>query len=284
MSDDTQTLQSGPISKFDDVEYIDIDLAIVDKAGGQFRTDAKPPQSAIVMETGILVRYGLVDTIHGKLSSTSSGYCSILVFDFQFDITKNSRAIHRVNIDAVVSDPGREIGMVAPAERVSLNPHTAETSVSGGVTAGYSGLNANARKEKKIGNMGYATVKGWAGHLPINRRLGGMPCNCAKWVVLENPETKDGIPASLRLAFQVLRSSNDTFQLDIILNVDVDWRTKLESMFGATPPNYPVIVNPLEDSTSRIVKNYTTDNLGLVELKNVFKVSYGSLVDTFSDQ
>lgn len=150
---------------FNDVDYVDISLAIVDTGGGQFRTDGRPPKTSTVIETGILVRYGLVDAIHGKLTSTDDKFCSIFVFDFQFNRLKPSRSIHQANIDVVVSsDPDAEVSIVTPDERVSINPRTQDVEwvVGGGLHAGNEQGKAEAKAEKttKREDLGYATAIG----------------------------------------------------------------------------------------------------------------------------
>lgn len=90
--------------------------------------------------------------------------------------------------------------------------------------------------------------------------------------------SKDGVPARMRVAVLVLRDDEEEFQLEVFFNVDADWKTRWERMWGGTPVQKPLIINPKDASTSRVIKTYTKDNLALVELKDVWQVSYGTLV------
>lgn len=276
-------MASEPQQEFNDVDYVDISLAIVDTNGGQFRTDGRPPKTSTVIETGVLVRYGLVDAIHGKLASTDHKFCSIFVFDFQFNRLKPSRSIRQVNIDVVVtSDPDAEVSFVTPEERVSINPRTRDVEwvVGGGLNAGMNQAGAEAKAERTIKreDLGYATAIGWPSHLPRTLNLDGKPPNCAKWVVEQNPLSKDGVPARMRAAALVLRDDEEEFQLEVFFNVHADWKTRLERMWGGTPVQKPLIINPKGASTGRVIEKYNKDNLALVELKDIWQVSYGTLV------
>ncbi|KAH7146249.1 hypothetical protein EDB81DRAFT_934151 [Dactylonectria macrodidyma] len=270
-------------SDFTDVDYVDIGLAVVATGGGQFRTDGRPPKTSTVIETGILVRYGLVDAIHGKLTESDDKFCSIFVFDFQFDRLKPSRSIHQVNIDVLVtSDPDAEVRLVTPVERVSINPRTqnVEWAVGGGLHVGndVAGAEANAERTTSREDLGYATAFGWPSHLPRTRNGEDRPHNCAKWVVEQNPVSEDGVPARMRAACLVLRDDEEEFQLEVFFNVDADWKTRLERMWGGTPARRPLVINPKDESTNRIIKDYTKDNLALVRLTDVWQISYGTLV------
>jgi len=279
--------------EFDNVEYTDINLSIVDTTGAKFRTDDdRPPPNTIVKETGVHVSYGIVDKIHGKLPISDKNvdedktFCSIFVIDFKFDIFRHSACIHHAYIDVVVSDPGREIRFVTPADRVSLNKQSKaiENTVGAGANAGHGvfGANANAQIKSKRDKVAYATVSGWPSHHPNNRT---GPPNCGKWAVHENEVAKDGVPARLRVAILVLREDEKEFQLDVIFNIKADWLSRLEDMFGETPPHLPNEINPRDTSTKRVIKKYNEEDMSeaVRDLGKVFKVSYGSQRDRFSD-
>ncbi|KAF4457412.1 hypothetical protein F53441_653 [Fusarium austroafricanum] len=281
-------METAPNEDFNDVDYVDVDLAIVGAGGGQFRSDGRPPTMSNAIETGILVRYGLVDAIHGKLTKTDDKFCSIFVFDFQFNPLKSSRSIHRVNIDLVVtSEIDTEVRLVTPTERVSINPRTQniQWAVGGGLRVGpdIAGAEAKAERTNNREDLGYATALGWPSHSPYTLKADGRLANCAKWVVEENQVSRDGVPARMRAACLLLRDDEDEFKLDLTFNVTADWKTRLEKMWGDTPPQKPLIINPKDVSTSRIIKDYVWENLSLIALEDVWQVSYGTLVGQHQD-
>ncbi|KAG5755195.1 hypothetical protein H9Q70_002220 [Fusarium xylarioides] len=276
-------MDTAPIEDFNGVDYVDVDLSIVGAGGGQFRTDGRPPKMSNDIETGILVRYGLVDTIHGKLTMTDDKFCSIFVFDFQFNPLKSSRSIHRVNIDLVVrSDADAEVCQVTPTERVSINPRVQNIQwvVGGGLRVGpdIAGADANAERTNNREDLGYTTAFGWPSHSPLDLKADGKPSNCAKWLIEENRVSKDGVPARMRAACLVLRDDEDEFKLDLTFDVRADWKTSLERMWGDTPPHRSLIIDPKEPSTSRIITDYATEDLSRIPLENVWQLSYGTLV------
>ncbi|KAI9769833.1 MAG: hypothetical protein M1840_003827 [Geoglossum simile] len=278
---------------FNDVDHVDLQLSIIDKFGAKFRSDDdRPPPNAIVKETGILVRYGIVDKIHGKLPVSATNmhedkaFCSIFVVDFKFDVIKPSRVIHHAYIDMVVSDPGREVRLVTPVQKVNLSKQSLEIEDNFGAGANVpiagGGANANVSRRLKRDKVAYATVSGWPSQYPRHRT---GPPNCGKWVIHENMLNEDGIPARLQVAILVLREDESEFELSVILNIKADWLTRVEDMFAETPPHLPIKINPKDASTGRVVKAYNTNDMSeaVRGLARVFKVSYGSLVDTFSD-
>ncbi|KAF5639319.1 ankyrin unc44 [Fusarium sp. NRRL 52700] len=276
-------MEIEPSEDFTGVDYVDVDLSIFGAGGGKFRTDGRPPKMSNDIETGILVRYGLVDAIHGKLTKTDDKFCSIFVFDFQFNPLKSSRSIHRVNIDLVVtSDADTEVRLVTPTERVSINPRVQNIQwvVGGGLRAGpdNAGAEANAERTNNREDLRYATAFGWPSHSPLELKADGKPSNCAKWLIEENQISKDGVPARMRAACLVLRDDEDEFKLDLTFDVRADWKTRLERMWGDTPRQKPLIIDPKEASTRRIIRDYVGDNLSLVPLEDVWQVSYGTLV------
>ncbi|KAM7194063.1 Ankyrin repeat-containing domain protein [Naviculisporaceae sp. PSN 640] len=269
--------------EFDDVDYVDVGLSIVDTGGAKFRTDGRPPKMSTAIETGILVRYGLVDAIHGKLTSNDDKFCSIFVFDFHFNRLRPSRSVHQVNIDVLVTaEPHAEVSFVSPEERVSINPSTQDVEwvVGGGLHAGHelAGTEAKVDRTTKREELGYATAIGWPSHLPRTLNLEGRRPNCARWVVQQNPVAKDGVPARMRAAVLVMRDDEEEFQLEVFFDIDADWKTRLEKMWGGSPVQRPLIINPKDASTSRVIKTYTQDNLALVDLKDVWQLSYGTLL------
>lgn len=285
MAEDQFAIDVDSDAEFDDVNYKSIDLSLIDDTESKFRTDDDlGPVTKTVRKSGMLVRYGILDRIHGKLSSTAKGFCTILVFDFQFDKIRST--IHSVDIDIIVSDPGREIRVVTPTTRISLNKQNKEVEDTIGLGlhgggAGGSG-DVSAQRKTKKDKVAFATVIGWPDHEPLLRKRAGLSANCARWAIRENEVNEDGVPARMRAAILILREDEAEFDLELRFDIN---SSEFRRLFGKTPLSMPERINPKLESTKRVIKSYSKTSLASVgrELDKYRKVSYGAFVETFSN-
>ncbi|KAI0549770.1 hypothetical protein F4679DRAFT_250924 [Xylaria curta] len=255
-----------------------IPLTPTGDCGSGFHTQNDPERpfqrTNYIERTGAVeVRCSCVDVIHGLLKLDSNVLCTLLVLEFRFDSRKRARRISSVDIELRFSSLNGhnhpEINAIAPCGNFDVDPTTQSESFSfstnfelSPVPPPASTLSASINYDRNITrDMVYAAKV--IGSTALRGRNFGGP-NSASWALLENPETKAGVPVALKVAILLNREDEELFQCVIAIKARADWRSSLESVFGSTPPDDPVLFDPAMQPTNAA---YDTNNLGCVDLE-----------------
>ncbi|KXX79878.1 hypothetical protein MMYC01_203740 [Madurella mycetomatis] len=220
------------------------------------------------------------EIVHGSLSLDEGAeeYATLLVYDIHMDSTKRSRRIvsATVKFEFSSSEPGRpnpKVHKIAPLSRLSLSPSTQDetTTVGGEVSLAAPDLVANvgttAKWEKTVNRTTNDEAR-VTGHVWSDDY--GRPV-IAKWTLIENGSIKSGVPSFLRCAILLARPDDNLFEGKVTIEVETDWKSKIERLFGTTPPDDPILFDPAMEPTNRLrKKGYDVDNLGLIDLHNEF--------------
>ncbi|VBB79466.1 Putative protein of unknown function [Podospora comata] len=241
-----------------------IALAPTGDSGSQFHTKNDPNkplqrQNYVERKGAVDVRCSCADVVHGFLSPDSDILCTLIVLDFRFDSRKRARRIASVHIDLRFSslDPNSpyqpEVRAISPDGNFTVAPTTQTESSTLSGNLGISAtpgpaptLSAGISIDKSITrDMTYAATV--VGAKSLRGRNFGQP-NSASWTLLENPATETGVPVAMRAAVLLEREDEELFQCSVTIKARADWRTTLESVFGSTPPDDPVLFDPTIES------------------------------------
>ncbi|KAK3987706.1 hypothetical protein QBC44DRAFT_331097 [Cladorrhinum sp. PSN332] len=253
--------------------------------GGEYHvrnSPAAPFQRGIIVDNpGILeIQCKSREIIHGGLSSDSDKYATLLVYDIYLNSAKRSRRIISATVkfefrNSEPKYPNPKVYGIAPFGRWSVSPSSQEeTRVLGGeasVSAPemIANLGAAVKWEKTVSRTANdeAQVTGsiWSDDF-------GKPI-IAKWHLSENGSTKSGVPSFLRCAILLERPDDGIFECKVSIDVDSDWKSKIERLFGSTPRDDPVLFDPAMDPTNNLRKTgYDIDNLEDLDLHGEFAV------------
>ncbi|KAJ4180390.1 hypothetical protein NW767_014395 [Fusarium falciforme] len=253
---------------------------------------SKPYQRENIIErkSAVDIRCSSVDIIHGLFTSEGNEqdvFCTLLVLQFRFDRRKRARRISHVDIElrfagseSGVADP--EVFAIAPSGHLRF-AHTTqtETTTTGGevnLGAGGAGIEVGSalKFEREVTReMGYATSV--TGSIDLRGRNYGK-ANCASWTLMENPETKTGVPISMKTAILLKRKDEGRFQCVVTVKAKADWRTSLEWLVGATRPDDPVLFDPTLDPTSDRYRDMEL-KLGELDLDAICDITSANIVE-----
>ncbi|KAK0648155.1 hypothetical protein B0T16DRAFT_407797 [Cercophora newfieldiana] len=222
----------------------DIDLVAVDEGAAALRFNSE--DIYIARSSGVVVRCTVADQVHGRLSATNNTLCSLLVFDFRFDLRRIA-TLHEIVTDLVL--PGkvkvhRPHG-VAPARTLSFKPQEVDRGRTTGnhITVGAeymakaeAGKTNEKREDMKVTE--YAEAIGWTRFWPEERYNDPSPHNCVSWSVKKNPALKhDGLPRHFRAAVLLEREEGvDQFELSMHIRSSADLvSTLLNTLRGSIP-------------------------------------------------
>ena len=270
------------------------DIALVPTAnegsGFHSQNDPRSPyqrQNVVERKGAVDMRCTVVDIVHGMLTPDGEDFGTLIVLQFRFDPRKRARRICSVDIElrfAPSSPNGADpvVNGIAPDGRfvVSQTTQTEETTVGGDahLGGGAVGVDAGAtlKREKVVTKeMNYSTTV--TGSIDLRGRNYGLP-NCASWTLLENPETKTGVPAAMRAAILLKRRDEENFECTVSVKAQADWRTSIEWLVGSTPPDDPVLFDPtLDPTTSRYSAVQLT--LGDLDLNSISDITFSNVVD-----
>ncbi|KAI1747318.1 hypothetical protein F4782DRAFT_543611 [Xylaria castorea] len=266
-----------------------IPLAPTGDHGSGFHTrndPARPFQRTNYIErTGAVeVRCSCVDVIHGLLKPDSNVFCTLLVLEFRFDSRKQARRISSIDIElrfSSLNGPSHpEVNAIAPCGNFNVAPTTQSESFGFSANLGLSPvpapaptLSASINYDQNITrDMTYAATV--VGATALRGRNFGGP-NSASWALLENPETKTGVPVALKAAILLNREDEEIFQCVIAIKARADWRSSLESVFGSTPLDDPVLFDPTMQPTNAA---YDVVNLGCVDLGSLSSIISSNVI------
>ncbi|KAF4455940.1 hypothetical protein F53441_1807 [Fusarium austroafricanum] len=260
--------------------------------GSGFHTQNDPSspyqrQNVIERRSAVDIRCFTVDIVHGFFASEGKEkdvFCTLLVLQFRFDQRKQARRIAHVDIELKFSGEDRdpEVFALAPSNNLRIAPTTqTETTTAGGevnVSAGGAGVNAGGalKYERQVQReMSYAASV--VGSIDLRGRNYGK-ANCASWTLIENPETKAGVPVSMKTAVLLKRRDEGLFQCAVTLKAKADWKTSLEWLVGATAPDDPVLFDPTMGPTSDRYKDME-EKLGELDLEAICDITSANIVE-----
>ncbi|KAK4458239.1 hypothetical protein QBC42DRAFT_277227 [Cladorrhinum samala] len=257
-----------------------IGLGKTGKGEYHVRNDPSAPyqRQSVIENPGILeIQCKSREIIHGRLSPEPDEYATLLVYDIHLESSKRSRRITSaaVKFEFSSSEPGQpspKVLRIAPFRKWSVSPSTQQeaTTVGGELSIGaefVANVGATAKWEKTVSRTteDEAQVTGsiWSDDF-------GNP-RSAKWVLTENRSTKSGVPSFFRCAILLGRSHNGLFESQVMIEVDSDWKSKVERLFGSTPRDDPVLFDPEFPPTNKLRKQgYDMDNLESLDLHAEF--------------
>ncbi|KAI9369934.1 hypothetical protein BJX61DRAFT_545136 [Aspergillus egyptiacus] len=242
---------------------LEIMLSPTGDAGSGFHTQNDPAapyqrQNIIERKTAVDIRCSFVDIVHGLLTPDSQEFSTLLVLQFRFDPRKRARRVTQVDIELRFAScdssyPDPEVLAIAPNERLTLSPTTQTvTTLVGGEAAIGAGsfltIGGAARYERSVSHeITHACMV--AGSIDLRGRNYGK-ANCASWTLIENPASKEGVPASMQTAILLRRRHEEVFQGHMTVKARADWRTELEWLVGRTNRDDPILFDPILEPTS----------------------------------
>ena len=290
VEEEENALEETSAPAVDGTQPLSISLAPTGGEGSGFHTqnDPKNPyqRSNYVERQGpVEIRCTCTDVVHGLLAADSDVFCTLLVLEFRFDPRKRARRISSVAIEMQFSSLEPNAGEpvvsavapsghfdVAPSKQREKSGTSVDLKIGGGVAAGPS-ASAGVKWDNEVErHMTYATTV--SGATALRRRNWGES-NCASWSLLENSATKTGVPVAMKAAILLKRPDEEKFQCFVTINARADWRSSLESVFGSTPPDDPVLFDPTMDPTTTA---YDEMNLGQVDLDSIASITFSRVV------
>lgn len=284
--EDVEGLDSLQGSDGDDDTSFGLALEATGQPGG-YHT-ANDPKNRFHRAT-VTDRGGAVDVrgkskviIHGSLSPASDEAATLLVYDFTFNPTKRFRRVASAVItfefaSGEPNSPGPEVQDVAPSSYWSLAETTQqehdETSTSAKASIGYQGASVEGAQSwtKSVDREGkdFTSISGDTICNAYGKETG------VKFVLLENASVspKTGIPSFFRLAILLKRETNDLFQCTVNIDIEADWRTRMDKFFAAKTRDDPIYfdpdlapVNKLKGSEGK----FDAENLGSTNLEVIY--------------
>ncbi|KAF9636706.1 hypothetical protein BFW01_g7602 [Lasiodiplodia theobromae] len=277
--------QSEPEEEsYDENSLFDIALNPTGDDGSSFRMQndpAAPYQRKNVTERkgAIDIRCTCLDVIHGLLAPDNyEDRATLIVLKFNFDSRKRARRIASAKISLQFSseDPGNgdpEVYRIAPFESLAMVPTTsleekaqwADFKLGAPPFAGFQAGTELGWERTVISETTDATRI--IGTMDLRGRNYGEP-NGVSWTLLENETQRTGVPTVLRTAILLKRRNDAKFRCTVKLDVNVDFRSKLERMIGGKPKDDPVLFDPDMDPTNRL-EAYDILNLEAVDLERI---------------
>jgi len=245
-------------------------------SGFHFQNDPTKPyqRDRIVDREGAVdIRCSSVDVIHGYFAPDGENFCTLLVLQFRFDPRRRARRLAQVDIELrfASSVPGGAdpvVHAIAPDGRFSFAQTTqhekafyeSKLHATGGMV-GMAEVGGAVKFGREVSReMRHATTV--VGSISVRGRNYGSP-NSVIWTLMENPETKTGVPVAMKTAILLKRRDEGKFHYVVSLKAKADWRTKMEWLVGTTKPDDPVLFDPTLPSTS---DKYSEMELKLGEL------------------
>lgn len=265
-----------------------ISLERTGDVGSAFRTQNTPGQlqrqSLVDRGSGsdFTVQGDLINVIHGQFSPDGKP-ATLIVAEFRFLSADSSRQFREATIElqfAESLDPKSKgfddpvVTRIAPMGNNSLNPtqeawtttRTSSASAEAGVKSAKLGGSVSWEITKSVDKEYWAIVNG---AVRIEGRNYGMK-NQARWNLLENTSSHDGIPSLLRTAILLVRNDNEDFFATIKIKAKVDMlhslHSKFQNLMGTTPKDDPVFFDPDLPPVGEIPEGLELDNLSGYDL------------------
>ncbi|KAH0558882.1 hypothetical protein GP486_004488 [Trichoglossum hirsutum] len=239
----------------------------------------------------LTVQGDLVRVLHGKLSPGGAP-ATLVIADFRFTSTDSSRRFCRAIITVRFADEQQrvqcepEVTSIAPNGHFSMQikkrteevKRSANLSTQAGAgmlnVTGAFGVEATESSSKQSQTTLVGDIR-YDGKQPSGDK------NAARWVLIENPTEKTGIPSFLRVAILVRRKSlKDKFTAMIKISAETDALSYLRALFGRVPEDDPVIFDPDPDrAPTTSTEGFDLDNLGGLDLKELWNVQSTTVLD-----
>lgn len=277
----------------DYVESFDINL-VPDEGEGGFHIKNNPHQlfqrSTIHEDRrSVTVKCSLVDVIHGRWSSDSEDYATLLVLAFRFDPgNKRGRRITSAKITVTFYGESDEDDHPGVAD-ISLNGSYSlmQTTQMETITSGLDGnIGVNLLSSGQV-SLGKRYEKVISRERSDATYVSGATCmigvdwdpaNAVEWKLSENGTLKTGIPAQLRVGILLRRDSQENFKCTLEIDSEVDLTTAIGRWLGGKPKDEPVLFKPSLKPTNRLMQ-YDTKNLGSFNLSLVEDVTFTTVLD-----
>lgn len=219
--------------------------------------------------------------IHGRMSSASDEATTLLVYDFTFNRIKRFRRVASAIItfefaSSEPKSPGPEVYDVAPSSYWSLAETTqtehVERTRNTNVSLGYQGASVGGGQTwtKSVDREGkyFTSISGDTICNSYGKETG------AKFVLLENASAspKAGIPSFFRLAILLKRETNDPFQCTVNIDIEADWKTRMEKFFATKTQDDPIYFDPDLAPVNKLKgsEKFDVENLGSTNLEMIF--------------
>jgi hypothetical protein len=290
--DDATLASDDEIDQNEDLPAFSIPLCPAGDRGSGFHTQNDPNnpyqrERVIDRDGAVNIRCSCVDIIHGLFAEDSDVFSTLLVLQFRFDPRKRARRLAQVDIELRFSgiagggaDPN--VYAIAPDGRFSFaqTTQTEATTFESDLHIGGGMTGADAGGKVKYGRnvtreMSYATTV--VGSIDLRGRNYGQP-NSASWTLIENPETKSGVPIAMKTAILLKRRDEGEFQCVVTLKAKADWRTNMEWLVGTTKPDDPVLIDPTKDPTSNRYSEMEL-KLGELNLESISDITVMNVVE-----
>lgn len=231
------------------------------------------------VEDAMAERYGLAV---GQSEPEDESYDENSLFDIGLNPTGDNGSSFRTQNDPAApyqrrnvterkGDP--EVYRIAPFESMAMVPTTAleekkrwaDFKLGAPPLAGFQAGTELGWERTVISETTDATRI--IGTMDLRGRNYGEP-NGVSWTLLENEAQRTGVPTVLRTAILLKRRNDAKFRCTVKLDVNVDFRSKLERMIGGKPRDDPVLFDPDMDPTNRL-EAYDILNLEAVDLEKI---------------
>jgi len=232
------------------------------------------------------IRASCLGVLHGELDPQDPSNpvpCTLLLLEFRFDPRKPGRRITWSQIklkfsSMEVGQPDPEVTRIAPLGRLTFAPTSKEQSTTTGteVSAGLGTLcpidvGSGFTWSRSV-NLTIKDTASVVGSIDTIGRIWGKK-NGASWTLDENKMSKSGVPSLLKAAVLLLRESDDgPFKCEFSITAKADWKTDLQSLFGKTPPDDPVIFDPSLEPIGSL-RLYDQAAIGAIDLDSLSDIT-----------
>ncbi|KAF8454406.1 hypothetical protein BGX38DRAFT_1173586 [Terfezia claveryi] len=211
--------------------------------------------------SGFTIQVEISDIYHGSIIEHRRGLpepqpATLLLFHFHLvkETTSTSRRVHKVSIELTFEDKERidiefcrpKITHIQPGPPMTSKTSTTEKETTTVLNAHYQGFGASHSSRALTPQNTQAQVSGiktWSGQ-PSGAR------NVVRWIMDENPATKDGVPRFLQTAVLLSRFDDSQFTLRAEVVAHVDSLHKAEAFLvkwlGKQQLDDPVTFDPAQ--------------------------------------
>ncbi|PTB81778.1 hypothetical protein M440DRAFT_1435483 [Trichoderma longibrachiatum ATCC 18648] len=263
----------------DELPCFDLVLSDGTNDGANFRFENDPADP--YERTNVIERRGL---LHVRCTVKEIDEATLLVLLFRFDPDDLGCRIKSAQIKLAFSGqsptrPDPEVVRLWPDETYSILPTTrTETVCIGGKGSLSVGAEVGAELscertktiQRKLQSMG--VVRGSA---DTQRRNFGLH-NSASWTLMENPDTRSGVPAAMQCAVLVRRRAvEEPFDATVQIKVHADWLTAAREwicrVFSHPRKVDPILFDPKRPPTNklRVYDEKTRAALGSIKLNEL---------------
>ncbi|KAL6692897.1 hypothetical protein J3F84DRAFT_382649 [Trichoderma pleuroticola] len=258
-----------------------------DSSNFHFENDPADPyeRTNVIERRGLIhVRCNVRDIVHGQWGEDSDVEATLLILLFRFDPDDLGRRVKiaRIKLSFLGSStdrPDPEVVRIWPNESYAILPTKRTETVcvggKGSVTAGFAGFEVGAELsreksvERELQSMGI--VRGSA---DTEGRNFGLH-NSASWTLMENPNTKNGVAASMQCAILLKRRAlEEQFTATVQVTVHADRPTAakewIRGVFSQPSKVDPIIFDPKRQPTNqlRIYDDQARARLGSINLND----------------